>query len=67
MGIEESGDGDGLVQVNVLDTVQQFNAFVHRFLEGLAPGNQSLTTSTLVDDSGRDGFSQVARTFRLAA
>src|SRR6478672_2958578 len=35
-GARDSGDGDALVQVHVLDDVQQFDALFHRPLEGFA-------------------------------
>src|SRR5436853_7469349 len=42
-------DSDLLRQINVLDGVEDFNAFVHRFLKGLAPADQAHAAGALVD------------------
>src|SRR5262245_41242535 len=62
-----SGDGDRLVEVDVLDRLQQLGALADRALERLAPRDQALTTGTLVDHGGAHGGGQVAGALRLAA
>ncbi len=54
-----SGDGDVLAQVDVLNRVQQFNTLIHRFLEGFSAADESHPTGSLVDDSGFHGLGQV--------
>ena len=60
-------DGDRVVEVDVLDRVQQLDAFVHRALERLAAGDQSHAAAALVDDRGAHRFGEVALALRLAA
>src|ERR1700693_5352242 len=49
-----SGYGDGLVQVNVLDRVKQFDTLLHRPLKRLASADQSHSAGPLVDHRGAD-------------
>ena len=44
-------DGDVVVEVDILDGVQNFNAVLHRLLERLAAGDESHAACALVDDS----------------
>ena len=62
-----SGDGDALVEVNVLNQVQQFHAFLQRTLERLAPGNQSCAAGALVDDGRLHRRREIARALGFAA
>ena len=54
-------------QVDVLDGVEQANAFLHRALERLAAGDQAHAAGALVDDRGLHGFLQIALAGRRAA
>jgi hypothetical protein len=47
-------------QINILNRIQQCNAFLHRPLEGFSSGDQPHTAGSLVDDSCPNGFLQVA-------
>src|SRR6185503_17807986 len=60
------GDRDLLVQVNVLNRVEQLDAFLHRPLERLAARDEPHTAGALVDDRRLHGFLQVALTGRSA-
>src|ERR1700733_9180144 len=46
------GDGDFFAEVDILDGVQEFYAFGHGTLEGLAPGDETGAASALVDHGG---------------
>src|SRR5207245_2297196 len=46
-------------QVDILDDVEELDAFLHRALEGLAAGDEAGTASALVDDGGGNGFFEV--------
>ena len=52
-------DGDFFVEVNVLNGVQEFSAFIDVALESLTTRDESLATGALVDDGGLNGFSEV--------
>ena len=62
-----SGDRDRAAQIDVLNRVQQADAFLHRALERLAAGDQPHAAGALVDHRGLDGFLQVALARRCAA
>ena len=62
-----SRDRDFLRQIDVLDRVQQRDAFLHRTLERLAAGDQAHAAGALVDDGGLHRFLQVALARRRAA
>ncbi len=53
------GDGDALAEIDVLDGVQQLDAFIHRLLERLAAADHATAAGALVDhgrgDSPRRG------------
>ena len=55
-----SGDGDGLVEVDVLDDVQEADAFVHGALESFAAADEAHAAGALVDDRRLHGFLQIA-------
>ena len=46
-------------QVDVLDGVEELDAFGHGALEGFAAGDQAGAAGALVDDGGGDGFFEV--------
>ncbi len=52
-------DGDFFVEVNVLNGVQEFSAFIDVALESLTTRDESLATGALVDDGGLNGFCEV--------
>jgi len=52
-------DRDAVLEVDVLDRVQQRDAFFHRSLERLASADQAGTAGALVDHRGADRLSQV--------
>src|SRR5260370_42707271 len=49
-------DGDFGAKVDVLDGVEELDAFLHGALEGFAAGDKARTAGALVDDGGGDGF-----------
>src|ERR1051325_11529720 len=57
------GDSNFFRKIDVLNCVQQFDAFIHRTLKGLASGNQAHAAAALIDDGGAYGFSHVAGAF----
>src|SRR5437660_10617821 len=61
------GDGDFGAEVDVLDRVEELDAFLHGALEGFAAGDEAGATSTLVDDGGGDGFLEVIGPGRATA
>src|SRR5258708_23189228 len=46
------GDGDFWAEVDVLDRVQELDAFFHGALEGFAAGDEAGAAGALVDDGG---------------
>src|SRR6266849_10990547 len=54
-------DGDFGAEVDVLNGVQELDAFFHRALEGLAAGDEAGAASAFVDDGGGDGFLEIVR------
>ncbi len=59
--------GDRGVEEDVLDGVEELDAFGHRALEGLAADDQPGPAGPLVDDGGADGLGQVVGALGLAA
>ena len=57
------GDCNFFGKVNVLNGVQQFDAFVHWALEGFSSGDQTRSAAAFVDDCGADGICHVALAF----
>src|ERR1700752_1191700 len=57
---------DFVAQVDVLDRVQQFHAFAHWTLEGLATGDQTRAAAAFVYNGGTNCFGEVTRALRLA-
>ena len=55
----DSGYSDFGAQVDILDDVEELDAFLHGALEGLAAGDEAGTASALVDDGGGNGFFEV--------
>src|SRR5262249_34252276 len=55
-------DADFGAQIDVLNSVEEPDAFAHRTLERLAAGNKASTAGALVDHCGGDGFFEVVRT-----
>src|SRR5258708_35521177 len=55
-----SGDRDVLVQVDVLNRVQQPDAFLDRALEGLAAGDEAHAAGALVDDGRLHSLFEIA-------
>ena len=53
------GDRNLVAEVDVLDCIENFNAFLHRSLEGFATGYQTGAAGALVDDGGGDCFFKV--------
>ena len=51
------GDGDFGAEVDVLDGVEELDAFVHGALEGFAAGDEAGAAGALIDDGGGYGFS----------
>src|SRR5678815_2374579 len=64
--IWDLSDGNFVGKVNVLDGVQQLDAFIHRTLERFAAGDEPHSAATLVDNCGSHRFGQIARALRLA-
>ena len=59
--------GDFGTEVDVLDRVQELDAFAHWALESFAAGNQAGAAGALVDDRRGDGFFEVVGTRGAAA
>ena len=57
-----SGQGDGVVQVDVLDRIEQFHTFCHRTLECFTTGYQPHTPGSFVDNGGGDRGCEIAIT-----
>lgn len=55
-----SSDGHVFAEVNVLDSVQEFDAFGHWALERFAAGDEAGSAAAFVDDRGADGIGKVA-------
>src|SRR5947209_3586453 len=53
------GDGDFGAEVDVLDGVEELDAFLHGALEGFAAGDEASAAGALVDDSSGDGFLEI--------
>ena len=53
------GDGDFGAEVDVLDGVEELDAFLHGALEGFAAGDEASAAGALVDDSSSDGFLEI--------
>src|SRR5437762_11206338 len=53
------GDGDFGAEVDVLDGVEELDAFLHGALEGFAAGDEASAAIALVDDSSGDGFLEI--------
>src|ERR1700730_14997098 len=62
-----SGYGYFRRKINVLDGVQQLDAFGHRALERLAPADQPRPACAFVDNRGRDCIFEVIGTGSAAA
>src|SRR5687767_4697000 len=62
-----SGDGDLFGEVDVLNGVEELDAFGHRALERLAARNQPHPAAALVDDGRADGLLHVALALTYAA
>src|SRR5229473_4052032 len=60
-------DGDFGAKVDVLDGVEELDAFVHGALEGFAAGDEAGTAGALVDDGGGYGFFEVVGAGSAAA
>src|ERR1700737_653626 len=63
----KSGYGYFRRKINVLNGVQQLDAFGHRALERLAPADQPRSPCTFVDNRGRDRIFEVICTGSAAA
>jgi hypothetical protein len=61
------GDGDFGAKVDVLDGVEELDAFLHGALEGFAAGDEAGAAGALVDHSGGYGFFEVVCAGRAAA
>ena len=55
--------GDLLRKINVLNRVQQLDAFVHRPLECFAAGDQAHAAAAFVDDGGAHRLGEIAGAF----
>src|SRR6266446_7422820 len=53
------GDGDFWAEVNVLDGVEELDAFFHGALESFAAGDEAGAAGALIDDRGRHRFLEV--------
>ena len=63
----ESGNRNGRIQINILNSIQQFHTFIHRLLESFTPTDQSHATGTLIDNSRNHSIPQIGSTERLTA
>src|SRR5258708_1860011 len=61
------GDGDFWAEVDVLDRVQELDAFLHGALEGFAAGDEAGAAGALVEDGGGDGFLEIVGAGSAAA
>src|SRR5580704_15834073 len=61
------GDGDFGAEVDVLDRVEELDAFGHGALEGFAAGDEAGAAGALVDDRGGYGFFEVVGSGGAAA
>jgi stage V sporulation protein R len=57
------GDGDALLEVDVLDGVEQSHTLLEGFLKRLASRDEAHATRALVDDGGAHGFGHVGSAF----
>ncbi len=55
-----SSDGHVFAEVNVLDSVQEFDAFGHWALERFTAGDEAGSAAAFVDHRGPDGIGEVA-------
>jgi len=62
-----SGDRDGLVEVDVLNSVEQRHAVFHGLLERLASGDEADTAGAFVDDGGCHSIVEVGCALGFAA
>src|SRR5438477_426708 len=53
------GDGDVGAEVNVLNGVEELDAFLHGALERFAAGDETRAASALVDNRSGDGFLEI--------
>src|SRR6266403_3334965 len=53
------GHGDFGAEVDVLNGVEELDAFLHGALESLAAGDEASAASALVDDGSGDGFLEI--------
>ena len=53
------GDGDVVAEVDVLDGLEDFGAFVDGTLEGFSSGDEAGAAGSFVDDGGEDGVLEV--------
>ena len=58
-----SRNRDLFAEVNILNRVQQLDAFAHRTLKCLATGDEAGAAAALIDDRGAHRFRQIARAF----
>src|SRR5258708_26113634 len=61
------GDGDVGAEVDVLDGVEELDAFFHGALEGFAAGDEAGAAGALVDDGGGYGFFEIVGAGSAAA
>src|SRR5688572_16714774 len=57
------GDRNFFRQIDVLNRIQQLDAFIHRTLECFSSGNQAHAAAAFIDDRSAHGFGHVARAF----
>src|SRR5258708_3872341 len=60
-------DGDFGAKVDVLDGVEELDAFLHGALEGFAAGDEAGAAGALVEDGGGDGFLEIVGAGSAAA
>src|SRR6267143_1488378 len=58
---------DFRAQIDILDRIQQLDAFLHGALEGFAPGDKARAAGALVDDRRGHGFFEIVRAGSAAA
>ena len=56
----ESGNRNVVAEIDVLDIVEELNAFFHRTLKGFATGNEAGAAGAFVDHGGANGFGKIA-------
>src|SRR6266480_3135898 len=61
------GDGDFGAKVDVLDSVEELDAFLHGALEGFSAGDKAGAAGALVDHGSGYGFFEVVGAGRAAA